>query len=447
MKRRENFLFLFVIILLALGLCVVLPINKGLLFNKDFQLGLDLKGGSYLLYEADLSQKDPSMTNAQAMAAVKSTIERRVNAYGVTEPIIQLQGSNRLLVELPGVKDVNQAISLIGQVAQLEFKVESLDANGNVQTDSNGNPTWIPATALGTDGVTQESLTGKYLKPNTYVTTDNLGQPVVEFEWNTEGAKLFEEITTVLYNNGVNKKPLGIFLDNAEISAPIVNGVIGAKGEIDGLTLTEAKNLSIELNSGTLSAPLKIVQQTDVDATLGADSLHKSLIAGLIGIACVAFFMIVYYRLPGLVATVALGIYAAILLAIFKLIPITLTLPGIAGFVISTGMAVDANVLIFERMKEELKRGLTLKMAVQEGFHRAWPSIRDSNVSTLITCVILYWFGGTFGAFMVKGFAITLALGVIVSLFSAITVTRTFLTQMVNNGMMKTLTLYGGKHD
>ena len=447
MKRRENFLFLFVIILLALGLCVVLPINKGLLFNKDFQLGLDLKGGSYLLYEADLSQKDPSMTNAQAMAAVKSTIERRVNAYGVTEPIIQLQGSNRLLVELPGVKDVNQAISLIGQVAQLEFKVESLDANGNVQTDSNGNPTWVPATALGTDGVTQEALTGKYLKPNTYVTTDNLGKPVVEFEWNTEGAKLFEEITTVLYNNGVNKKPLGIFLDNAEISAPIVNGVIGAKGEIDNLTLTEAKSLSIELNSGTLSAPLKIVQQTDVDATLGADSLHKSLIAGLIGIACVAFFMIVYYRLPGLVATVALGIYAAILLAIFKLIPITLTLPGIAGFVISTGMAVDANVLIFERMKEELKRGLTLKMAVQEGFHRAWPSIRDSNVSTLITCVILYWFGGTFGAFMVKGFAITLALGVIVSLFSAITVTRTFLTQMVNNGMMKTLTLYGGKHD
>jgi preprotein translocase subunit SecD len=175
--------------------------------------------------------------------------------------------------------------------------------------------------------------------------------------------------------------------------------------------------------------------------------LHKSLLAGLIGIACVAFFMIAYYRLPGLVATVALGIYAGIILAIFKLFNITLTLPGIAGFVISTGMAVDANVLIFERMKEELKRGLTMKMAVAEGFHRAWPSIWISNVSTLITCVILYWFGNTFGAFMVKGFAITLALGVIVSLFSSVTVTRTFLTQLVNNGMMKGLTLYGGKHD
>jgi preprotein translocase subunit SecD len=201
------------------------------------------------------------------------------------------------------------------------------------------------------------------------------------------------------------------------------------------------------LNSGSLDVPLTLIQQTDVDATLGADSLHKSLTAGLIGIACVAFFMIVYYRLPGLVATVALGIYAAILLAIFKIFNITLTLPGIAGFVISTGMAVDANVLIFERMKEEMKRGLTMKMALQEGFHRAWPSIRDSNISTFITCIILYWFGNTFGAFMVKGFALTLFLGVAVSLFSAITVTRTLLIQLVNNGMMKTLTLYGVKHD
>jgi preprotein translocase subunit SecD len=213
------------------------------------------------------------------------------------------------------------------------------------------------------------------------------------------------------------------------------------------VTVDEAKTLVLQLNSGSLDVPLTPIQQTDVDATLGADSLHKSLTAGLIGIACVAFFMIVYYRLPGLVATVALGIYAAILLAIFKIFNITLTLPGIAGFVISTGMAVDANVLIFERMKEEMKRGLTMKMALQEGFHRAWPSIRDSNISTFITCIILYWFGNTFGAFMVKGFALTLFLGVAVSLFSAITVTRTLLIQLVNNGMMKTLTLYGVKHD
>jgi preprotein translocase subunit SecD len=231
------------------------------------------------------------------------------------------------------------------------------------------------------------------------------------------------------------------------ISSPTVQAVITDKGVINNIPIDQAKILVNQLNSGSLDVPLKVIQQTDVDATLGADSLRKSLTAGLIGIACVAFFMIVYYRVPGLVATVALGIYAAILLAIFKVIPITLTLPGIAGFVISTGMAVDANVLIFERMKEELKRGLTIKMAVQEGFHRAWPSIRDSNFSTLITCVILYWFGSTFGAFMVKGFAVTLALGVLISLFSAITVTRTFLTQMVNNGMLTHLTLYGGKND
>ena len=448
MRRRENFLFLFVLILLVFALCVVLPINKGLLFNKDFQLGLDLKGGTYLLYQADLSLKDPSETDAQVMAAVKSKIERRVNSSGVTEPLIQLQGNDRILVQLPGITDSSQAIKAIGAVGLLEFKEEKLDDSGNVVKDDSGNVVWIPATALGSDGVTQEALTGQYLKPTTYVTTDNLGKPVVEFEWNTEGAKLFGEITTILYNNGVNSKPLGIFLDDKLIGQPIVNAVITNKGIIEGLTLADARNLVNDLNSGSLDVPLSILQQTDVDATLGADSLHKSLLAGLIGIACVAFFMIAYYRVPGLVATVALAIYAVIVLAIFKVIPgFTLTLPGIAGFVISTGMAVDANVLIFERMKEELKRGLTLKMAVAEGFHRAWPSIRDSNFSTLITCVILYWFGGTFGAFLVKGFAVTLALGVLVSLFSAITVTRTFLTQMVNNGMMKGLTLYGGKHD
>ena len=442
MRRRENILFVFVLALLALALCIVLPVNKGVLFQKDFQLGLDLKGGSYLLYEADLSKKDPSLSDAQVMAAVQSKIERRVNAYGVTEPIIQVQGNNRILVQLPGVKDINQAINLIGQVALLEFKEQQLDASGNVVNDADGKPVWIPSTATGIDGTTLETLTGKYLKPNAAVTLDSYGKPEVSFEWNAEGAKLFGQITQRLIG-----KPLGIFLDNVMISAPTVQAVITDKGVINNIQIEEAKILVNQLNSGSLDVPLKPLQQTDVDATLGADSLRKSLTAGLIGIACVAFFMIVYYRVPGLVATIALGIYAAILLAIFKVIPITLTLPGIAGFVISTGMAVDANVLIFERMKEELKRGLTLKMAVQEGFHRAWPSIRDSNFSTLITCVILYWFGGTFGAFMVKGFAVTLALGVLVSLFSAITVTRTFLTQMVNNGIMTHITLYGGKHD
>ena len=447
MRRRENFLFLFVAILLALALLIVLPTNKGTLAGKGFQYGLDINGGSRLLYSADLSQKPSTMNSDQAMKAIQSTIERRVNKLGVTEPIIQRQGS-KLLVELPNVKNINDAISIIGQVALLEFKEQKLDDSGNVVKDESGNVVWVAATALGTDGVTQEALTGVYLKPNVYYSVDPTKGPVVEFEWDAEGTKLFEEITRDLWNNGVNSKPLGIFLDNVEISAPKVNGIITDKGQIEGLTVTEAKKLTIELNSGTLSAPLTLIGQQDISPSLGEDSLHKSIIAGLIGIACVAFFMIIYYRVPGLVATVALAIYAAIVLAIFKLIPgFTLTLPGIAGFVISTGMAVDANVLIFERMKEELKRGLTLRMAVAEGFHRAWPSIRDSNFSTLITCIILFWFGNSFGAATVKGFAITLAIGVLVSLFSAITVTRTFLTQMVNNGIMKGLTLYGVKHD
>ena len=374
------------------------------------------------------------------MSAVQATILRRVDAYGVTEPVVQIQGTN-LLVELPNVQNVNDAINLIGQVALLEFKEEQLDANGNVVNDSSGNPVWIPAMATGSDG-TQEELTGKYLLPNSYVDTSTLGQPETKIAFDSEGAKLFGEITTRDLN-----KPIAIYLDNTLISEATVDAVITDKGVIEGLTLAQAKDLSIELNSGTLSVPLKVIEQTDISATLGTDSLNKSLLAGLIGILCVAFFMIAYYRVPGLVATVALCIYAAITLAIFKLFSVTLTLPGIAGFVISTGMAVDANVLIFERMKEELKRGLTLKMAVAEGFHRAWPSIRDSNVSTIITCIILFIFGNKYSAVTVKGFALTLGIGVLVSLFSAITVTRTFLTQLVNNGMIKGLTLYGGKHD
>ena len=238
MRRRENFLFLFVLILLILALCIVLPINSGLLAGRGFQLGLDLKGGSYLLYEADLTKKDPSETNAQAMAAVQSTIERRVNSYGVTEPIIQVQGTDRILVELPGVKDVNQAISLIGQVALLEFKESNSTANGNPVKDANGNPVWIPATATGSDGTTQEELTGKYLKPNAYVDTDSLGKPEVAFEWNTEGAKLFGEITTEQLLN----KPLGIFLDNTLISAPTVQAVITDKGVITGSDTRPSKN-------------------------------------------------------------------------------------------------------------------------------------------------------------------------------------------------------------
>jgi preprotein translocase subunit SecD len=438
MRRNDIYLLIFVLIIFSFALSIVIPVDSGTLGKKSFQLGLDLKGGSFLLYEADLTKKDPSQTDSQVMSAVLDKIQRRVNSYGVTEPLMQIQGTNRILVQLPGVKDISQAIKLIGQVALLEFKEEKLDANGKPILDDQGNTEWVTANATGSNGQ-EEELTGKYLKPNATVVMDQQTmKPEVSFEWNSEGAILFEQITKRNLN-----KPLGISLDNVLISAPTVHDVIRDKGVINGITLDEGRALAIQLNSGSLDVPLKIIQQTDVDATLGADLLNKSLIAGLVGIAFVAFFMIANYRITGLVATAALSIYMVLLLAIFKLIPITLTLPGIAGFIISVGMAVDANILIFERMKEELRTGIPLKIAVREGFRRAWPSIRDSNVSTFITCIILYWFGGTFGATMVRGFAVTLFLGVAMSMFSAVTITRTFLNSLVDSDLVKKLTIYG----
>jgi SecD/SecF fusion protein len=437
LKRGNATLLILILLLFACCLWEIWP-NNGLFGRHDFTLGLDLKGGSYLVYQADLTKKDPSQTDDEAMQGVLQKIERRVNAYGVTEPIIQRQGNDRIVVQLPGVKDINEAVKLIGQTAQLDFREEKLDANGQPVIDENGNPEWIKATAKGSDGMEKE-LTGQYLKPNSQVNLEQqTNKPEVAFEWNSEGAILFEEITQRNL-----KKPLGIFLDNQLISAPTVQSVIKEKGVITGLSLDDAKNLAIQLNSGSLDVPLTVIQQMDVDSTLGADSLNKSLLAGEIGLAAVILFMLVYYRMPGLVASIALVIYGALVLAIFKIIPVTLTLPGIAGFIISIGMAVDANVLIFERTKEELRAGRTLGAAVEEGFKRAWPSIRDSNISTFITCIVLYWFGNTFGAFMVKGFALTLFIGVAVSMFSAIMVTRVFLRALMGSGMVKSLVAYG----
>ena len=437
MRKRDVYLFIFVVVIFIFALFITLPFNNGLLGNKGVQLGLDLKGGTYLVYQVDMSKKDPSMTDGQVMSAVQQTIERRVNAYGVTEPIIQIQGNDRIAVQLPGVKDVNQAITLIGQVALLEMEDPVLDASGNQVMDASGNPEFTPAKATGTNGQSEE-LTGQYLKPNTNVQVDQTGKPEVAFQWDSEGAKLFQQITTRDLN-----KPLGIFLDGKLIADPTVQAVLSDSGVITGLTLTDAKTLAIELNSGNLVAPLTIIQQTNVDATLGADSLTTSLRAGLIGVAIVIIFMVGFYRWLGFLATIALLVYAAITLTIFKLIPVTLTLPGIAGFIISVGMAVDANVLIFERMKEEIRAGHPLEVGVSEGFRRAWPSIRDSNISTMITCVILYWFGSTFGTYIVKGFALTLFLGVLISMFSAVTVTRTFLTAFVSTSNGKRLVTRG----
>ena len=423
---KRAWLLVLILLLFGFALWAIVPLDSERLGKQGLTLGLDLRGGSHLVYEADLSQKDPSQSDDDAMRGVLDKIERRVNAYGVTEPIIQRQGRDRILVQLPGVRDIDEAIKLIGQTAQLDFREAKLDEAGEPVLDEEGNPKWIRAMAIGTEGE-EKQLTGKYLKPNASVVLEpQTNEPQVAFEWNEEGAVLFEQITKRNLH-----KPLGIFLDDEIISAPTVQAVIEERGVITGLAIDEARTLSIQLNSGSLDVPLKIIQEQDVDATLGADSIQKSLIAGAIGLVLIVLFMLLYYRVSGFVAACALVVYGILLMAIFKLVPITLTLPGIAALILSIGMAVDANVLIFERMKEELRLGRSLGAAIEVGFNRAWPAIRDSNITTFIACAVLYWFGGTLGAFMVKGFALTLFIGVALSMFSAIVVTRTFLRLVV----------------
>ncbi|MGA2367844.1 MAG: protein translocase subunit SecD [Dehalococcoidia bacterium] len=438
MKTTNIWLLVFILALFIFGLWTVIPLDSDRFGRQGLTLGLDLKGGAYLVYQADLSKKDPSQTTDQVMTSVISKIERRANTFGVKEPIIQRQGEDRILVELPGEKNIDEAKKLIGQVALLEFKETTSDSSGQPVKDANGLTVWNIAKATGSNGQ-QEELTGSYLKPNAKVVlAPTTNAPEVGFEWNDEGAVLFEQITQRNLH-----KPLGIFLDNQMISDPTVNGVIKGSGVIEGLTLKEAQDLSIELNSGSLDVPLTVIQEQTVDATLGSDSIHKSIVAGAIGISLIVLFMLLYYRGPGLVAVCALGIYSVLLLTIFKLVPITLTLAGVAAAVVSVGMAVDANILIFERMKEELRAGRTLGAAIDAGFSRAWPAIRDSNVNSFIACIVLYWFGDTFGAFLVKGFALTLFIGVALSMFSAITISRIFLMLVIR--IVKNPWFYGVK--
>ena len=438
MKTSNVYLLIFVLLLFGFALWAITPLDSDRFGRQGLTLGLDLKGGSYLVYEADLSKKDPGQTVDAAMEGVVGKIERRANAFGVKEPIIQRQGENRILVQLPGEKNVDEAKKLIGQVALLEFRETTPDPSGGYAKDEKGDIKWTPAKATGSDSKEKE-LTGKYLKPNSKVLLKpGTNEPEVAFEWNDEGAVLFEQVTKRNL-----QKPLGIFLDNQPISAPTVQAVIKSSGVITGMDMKEAQNLAIQLNSGSLDLPLKIIQEQTVDATLGTDSLRKSRVAGAIGIVLVILFMILYYRMSGVVATLALLIYGVILTAIFKLVPVTLTLAGIAAGVVSVGMAVDANILIFERMKEELRAGRTLGAAVDAGFSRAWLAIRDSNVTTFIACIVLYWFGDTFGAFMVKGFALTLFIGVALSMFTAITVSRLFLMLAIK--IVKNPWFYGVK--
>jgi preprotein translocase subunit SecD len=438
LRKGNVYLLIFILVLFGFALWSVVPLGRSVLGRQGLSLGLDLEGGSQLLYSANLSAKDPSQTDAEALQGVKMTIGRRVNAYGITEPTVQVMQTAEgsfILVKLPGVKDIDQALKLIGETAQLDFREQVVGPDGNT--------TWVIAKALGSNGQ-EEELTGKYLKPDASLQVNpTTNKPEVAFEWNSEGALLFENITTRDLG-----KPLGIFLDNQLISAPTVQAVISDKGVItnSGWTLNnldEPKTLAIQLNSGALQVPLTLVAQTDIPPTLGADSIHRSLTAAEIGIVILLLFLLIYYRLPGLVACLALAIYGVLVLMIFKLVPITLTLPGLAGFIVSFGMAVDANVLIFERMKEELRGGRSLAAAVEAGFDRAWPAIRDSNITTFIACAVLYWMGRLPATEQVQGFAITLFIGVAMSMFSAILVTRTFLRFIPKNRLTTSPAAYG----
>jgi len=395
---------------------------------RHYRLGLDLQGGTHLLYRADFSNFKGA-SRREAMDGLRDVIERRVNLFGVTEPVVQVETSGdeyRLIVELAGVKDIREAIRLIGETPFLEFREvrSESETKSLLERKSKGEvPNEDPYTM-------STELTGRFLKRAELQFDPTTNVPLISLEFNSDGADLFEKITA--QNIG---KPLAIYLDSSPISAPVVREKIsGGKAQITGkFTITEARNLVLRLNSGALPVPITLVNQQSVESALGAESLGRSLKAVLVGFLVVVVFMIFWYRLPGIIAVLALLVYAAILLSLFKLIPVTLTAAGIAGFVLSLGMAVDANILIFERLKEELLGGRDLEEATREGFRRAWTSIRDSNVSSLITAVVLYWLGTS----VVKGFALTLALGVLVSMFSAISVSRTFLLALGINAQSK----------
>jgi len=436
-------------IIFVLAILTVVPFGRGVLGNKGLRLGLDLQGGTHLVYQVDYSAIEPG-TEAEAIDGAIAVIEKRINALGVSEPVIQQLGEDRITVELAGISDIERAKNLIGQTALLEFG--ELVKEGETATWSNEYGDWKPVTSM-VDGEELE-LTSAYFKENTYVATDNYGQVYLAFEWNDTGVKMFEDITSRLL-----KQQLGIFLSGESLRgddgipiAPVIQSVISDKGIIEGLSIGEATELSKLLNAGRIPVPLTSIYEQTVSPMLGSDFVGKSLMAGIIGLILVMVFMMVYYRLPGALSSGALMFYAFVVLMIFKLIPVTLTLAGIGGFILSIGMAVDANVLIFERMKEEMRLGRTLGAAIEVGFSRAWPAIRDSNITTFIVCGILYWLGSSIIASApVMGFAATLAIGVAVSMFSAVVVTRTFLRVFAGTRLAKKTSLFsvytGKKND
>jgi len=431
----------YVVAVLVIGLAIgffVYQTTANEASKYPFRLGLDLEGGSHLVYEADVSGVD-SAEVPELMNVLKDVIERRVNVFGVSEPIVQVESSSfvsgevheRLVVELPGVTDINEAVAEIGKTPLLEFKLvdESVPSTDNIQIDGNnvsadGVLTLDAGDLSGEPSYIDTGLTGRYLKHAELVFGQGQGglsnEPIVSVEFTPEGGKLFETITTEHVGEF-----LAIFLDGEIVSAPRINEPISGGGAVisGGFTAEEARDLVQNLNFGALPLPIELQSTQTIGSSLGAEILGKGLQAGAIGFVAVIAFMLLWYRLPGVVAGVALIFYGLVMMALFKFIPVTLTAAGLAGFILSVGMAVDANVLVFERMKEEYFKGNDAREAARVGFARAWSAIRDGNVTSILSAVILFWFGTS----IVKGFALVFGLGVLVSMFTAIVVTRTLL--------------------
>lgn len=420
MNKTRVFAAILVIVIALIGFFVyTAEFNKdSSLYKFHFKLGLDLNGGTELVYRADVSGVPDGLIN-DSMDTLRDVIERRINVFGVSEPIIQAEKASalagkeeyRLIVELPGVTDVDKAIELIGKTPLLEFKLVTKNPSSLIKTSPTSTPgeVFVPT-----------ELTGRYLERAQVEFSPTTRQAYVGLTFNSQGKDIFAKITKEHIG-----EILAIFLDGEAISLPVIQSEISdGKAQITGsFTPEEARTLVRNLNYGALPVPIELVGTQTVGATLGNDALMAGVKAGVVGLLLVIAFLIFWYRLPGFVASIALLMYVLISLALFMLIPVTLTAAGLAGFILSIGMAVDANILIFERMREERLAGKDLITAIHEGFRRAWLSIRDSNISSMITAIVLFWLGTS----SVKGFALTFGLGVLVSMFTAITASRTFL--------------------
>jgi preprotein translocase subunit SecD len=437
-RSRDIYSLIFILLIAGIALSIVFAPEGRWLFNRDVsvRLGLDLRGGIQVLLRA----AEPVERSVMQTAA--GVIERRINGLGVAESVVQLSGNDRIIVEIPGIDNPEQAIETLRGTGKLEFidtKGEFLAPGTIVRTTGSPNPVALrpTATVTGTEEITPtvpegpiyESITdGKDLDLNSVQPPQIAGQSLtnqfaVPFAFTGESARRLEQFTAANI-----QRPMCIVLDNQVFSCPVVQAaLIGGRGEITTSTRQDAEQIYTQLKYGALPVPLQVESSRTVSASLGQGSVDASIVAGLVGLLTVALFMILFYRLPGFLATVALLLYTVISFALYQLIPVTLTLPGIAGFILSIGVAVDANVLIFARLKEELRHGRSLNASIDAAFVEAWPAIRDSSVATLITCTILFMFGNTFGVSLIKGFALTLGLGILLSLFTAMVVTRTFL--------------------